>query len=251
MIVIKFLSYIYFLTIKLRETLWRYDIKYRYLPESYSKIFLLLHMDLFWIKRGFLGYNKCLIPKLENGFSKRFNDKSIWFQSWIGTYHLTSFLNFKGLAELEKVILLSNSALLDQNYWLLSYGVRKPLTQLNIKSLKKVSQESIKGFNQVIYYGEMATQIDDSKYNKFDIKLIHYFSSIVACIYNKVKINPNLLNKDRVNSSKRNINLFGYFSVIELPGNKYLLTYVCGDLEKRDKLNNELLKVISNLDIRN
>ena len=241
--------YLYVVLYRLREKLFGYEIEYQYLPKDIDRDFIPIFMDPVWMRHGFLGRNKCLVPK-GHPYSERFNELNPWFQSWVGTYYLGSFVNPKYNSEIKKVRFLSNAAIEDQNYWLISYGVPHPNSHLIKDSIKKVGERKLGEFIQKIYYGEIESSVDDSKYNNFDMTFAHISSVQIASIYNKRHIKPQLLLKDNHPSEANKVRLFGYFSVVEITKRKYLLTYVCGTKENSEKINQELLKVIKNISIR-
>jgi hypothetical protein len=205
-------------------------------------------MDLIWIKRGFFGRNKCLVPK-GNPYSARFDSNDKYFQSWVGTYFLTSLFNRKFNNKLERVYFLSNAAIEDQNMWLRSYGYRNPKSFIIKDSIKLISEQEINGFKQEIYYGEMQSGIDDSIYNKFDIKLFHLISVLSGEIYSGVKMNIDFLSKDDTPTNSRETKLFGYYSLIEIKPYQYMISYVCGSVEYKNAINKELLGIINNLEV--
>ena len=240
--------YLSVLLYRLRERLFGYDIVYRYLPKEIDKHFLPVHMDLFWIRRGFLGRNKCLVPK-GDPYSARFDENSPWFQTWVGTYFLRSLKKIKHQSQLKEAMALGSAAIEDQNFWLISYGVPHPNSMIVKQSIKKLSERTLNGFNQKIYYGEIKSGVDDSRSNKYDFTSIHIGSTKIASIYNGSKVNPKLLQKDKHPSMVDKVDLFGYFSVIELNPQKFLLTYVCGTKENKEKIDAELIKIINNIGI--
>lgn len=239
----------YVLIFRFREKRFGRKVNYNYLPEEFVPFALPLHMDLLWCRRGFLGLNKCFVPK-GTPYSARFDDASPWFQSWIGHYSLDSIVSIPQQSELEQVQFLSQAAIADQNYWLFSYGMKNPKSQLDKESLRKVSERLLdNGLNQKVYYGEIHSGIDDSRYNKFDFRFTHLASTKIASLYNHTKVEPKLLDKDLTPSKHKRVNLFGYFSVIEINPKKYLLNYVCGSLENKEKIDPELQKIILNIAI--
>lgn len=240
--------YLYVWAYRLRELLFSFDVLYRYLPEEFDRNYIIVHMDLFWIKRGYIGRNKCLIPKGHPN-SNRFNEDSMWYESWIGTYTLRSIFKDNSSTELEKVCKLGMAAIEDQNYWMITYGVLHPNSYIDETTVVKVGERKLGGFTQHIFYGEIVTDNDDSKYNKVDFPLIHLAASKVVSIYNRSKVDKSFLLKDGIFSDRKSLNLFGYFSYIELNKHKYLLSYACGTKSNKEKVENELLKVMNSIDV--
>lgn len=208
-----------------------------------------MFLDFIWLPRGFIGMNKCLIP---DGVtcSERFDKESKYFQSWIGAYFLNDLRGKHFDDEATMVRYFSKAAVKDQEAWLITYGCIHYQTRLILKSLKFVQKKKINGFEQIIYRGEMFSGLDDSKHNlrlKFPS---HRFSTSVASLYNKFQFKPSLLvptkesfiNKDRVR-------LFGYFSIIKVSKRKCLLTYCCGTVDHEAEIQNELKKVIENVEV--
>ena len=242
--------YVYVWLYRIRERLFRLDIRYKYIPESIERFYLPVHMDLFWIRRGFLGRNKCLVPK-GSPYSQRFELGSPWYQTWIGSYYLRSFMRIQWETELELVKVLGRAAIEDQNYLLKIYGTTHPESKIIYDSLKKVSQRVVNNYQQIIYYGEMITGVDDSisSSNRSIHRTIHQVSMRVSSIYNRRNFNSLLLEKDRTPSAMGIIRLFGYFSIIQINPRKFILTYVCGAVDNKAKINHELLRTINNIEV--
>lgn len=242
------LAWIYVIVYKIRENIFGYIVKFDYLPKEISPIKLPVHMDLFWLRKGFLGRNLCLVPK-GHPYSYRFNNEDKYYQTWIGTYYIHDFLHNRFKNKKEKVSFLANSAIEDQNEWLRVYGFINPQSKVIKNSIKFIEEINICGFKQSIYYGEMETGIDDSLKNKGDAPFIHLFSIKTGELYSKIKVNYKLLYKDPKPSVEQNVKLFGYFGVLEITPGKYILNYVCGTQFNKNKIEMELLKVIRNVQL--
>ncbi len=240
--------YFYVFIYSIREKLFGYDAIFNYLPAEILKIYMPVHMDIFWLKRGFFGRNKCMVPK-GHPYSARFDSTSPYFQTWIGNYYLTRFTKEKFKSELDKVMYLGGASIEDQNVWLLSYGIMHPDSKIINKSIVKVSERKLGNFTQKVYYGEMESFIDDSKSNNYDFKIVHLSSSRIAAIYNGKEVNPRFLQKDRKPTLNEKAILFGYFSVIQISKGKYILSYACGTKENKDKISGELLSIMNNISV--
>jgi hypothetical protein len=242
------IAWLYVLIFRLREQTFGHIVKHRYLPKEILPIYLPVHMDLFWLKRGFYGRNLCLVPK-GHPYSYRFQEDNKFFQTWVGTYYLNSINHNKFTTRKEKIFYLANAAIEDQDAWLKVYGFSKAHSRVTKSSMKFIGEFEVAGFKEVIYYGEMLAGVDDYLQNKGDLSLVHVFSAKVGEIYSRKKINLKLLIKDHKPSQNELVKLFGYFSVIELSENKYLLNYACGTQENKQEISHELLKVMRNLQV--
>jgi hypothetical protein len=234
---------------KLREKHFGADVKYGYLPKEIDTVFLPMHMDFFWARKGFFGKNKCLVPK-GNPYSARFDDGNKFFQTWIGTYSITNLGNKKFSTSLQMLNFFQQAAILDQNMWLKVYGVKNPKTFVISDSIKFIKEKKLGKNTQSIFYGEMRTNLDDYITNGKGVKFIHYLSTAIASVYNNKKVSKNLLEPDNdPTKGNGNIQLFGYYSIVPISKRKYLITYVCGSLKNKGIIDKELFKIIDKLEI--
>jgi len=234
---------------RIREKLFGLDVKYSYFPPEISTIPMPMIMDLFWLKRGFLGRNKCFIP-IGNLHSERFNHESKYFQTWIGTYFLVKIFPQRYSSIDNKVLKLSQAAVADQESWLKIYGCFHPKTRVILNSIKLIKVRKIDEFNQIIFRGEMYTGLDDSVKNKKASSFFINLSGKVISKYSNKNVNVEFLKPDEIPTpGKDRIRIFGYFSIIEVSKWKYILTYVCGAKENEKEISKSLYKVIDSIKV--
>jgi hypothetical protein len=232
---------------RIREKLFGIDVKYKYFPPGISTTPMPMIMDLFWLKRGFLGRNKCFIPK-GNLHSERFNHESKYFQTWIGTYFLFKIFPQKHSNTYDKVLKLSQAAVANQESWLKIYGCLHPKTRVILNSVKLIKIRKVDKYNQVIFRGEMDTGLDNSVKNKKASSFFINLSAKVISKYSNENVNVEFLKPNKIFASENDrTRLFGYFSIIEVSNWKYILTYVCGAKENEKEISKDLYKVIDSI----
>ena len=241
-------AWLYVLLFRIRERLFGYKAVFSYLPSAILPVNLPVHMDIFWLKRGFYGRNLCMVPK-GHPFSERFKQESPFYLSWVGTYYLNSVRNNLNINTKEFTLSLAKAAVADQDAWIKIYGVTGIKTRVVKSSVKFLEKDEVSGFNREIYYGEMITGTDDFQ-SSADFQVIHLFSALAGKIYSRKNINLKLLYKDDKPSLKPEIKLFGYISVIIISSNKFILSYVCGAQENKSQINDELYKTIRSIKIQ-
>ncbi|HLD03744.1 MAG TPA: hypothetical protein VJC17_03150 [Candidatus Dojkabacteria bacterium] len=241
-------AWLYVVLFKIRERLFGYKADFGYLPSKILPVSLPVHMDMFWLKRGFYGRNLCMVPR-GHPFSERFKQESPFYQSWVGTYYLNSVRNNLNINTREFTLSLAKAAVADQDAWLKIYGVAGVKTRVVKSSVKFLEKDVVSGFNREIYYGEMVSGTDDFQ-SSADFQVIHLFSALTGKIYSRKNINLKLLYKDEKPSLSPLVKLFGYISVIRINNNKFILSYVCGAQENKSQINDKLFKTIRSIKIQ-
>ncbi len=230
-----------------REKAFGFDVNYSYLPAEIDPKFLIMHMDPFWLKYGFVGRNKCLMPK-GNPSSLRFDHRNKYFQTWVGSYFVTTLIPFWFDSPLEVVKFFTRSFEPDQENWLKLYGAVHPQTKLIPETITEITTRKIGNFTQFIYRGELWSGLDDNVSNKPVSEDFLKIATETLTIYNNQPVTTEWLSPDNFPTPGHDrIRLFGYFSIIKVKPRRYILTYVCGAKDYEQQISAELLRIITNV----
>lgn len=191
---------------------------------------MIFDMTSVWKKYGFgaTGVNYFTIGKVNNGISSRFDSDSPYYQAWLGGY-IVRFAE-SGKWTIDDHFHLCEA---DQKNWLLMYGVKKPIADINFDQIinRSFSAGDYKG---ILYQGggDSNTDVGD-KINKLYLSVLWAGGS-----YLFKRSNPNFKlsyssfipnwNKEKRLSPHQIIHLEGYAAIIEIDSKTKAILYANG-----------------------
>ncbi len=243
-------------------------------------------MDLFWRPIRTTGLNCWTIGQVDkNGKSTRFNEKSKYFQAWLGCYIVKSNNHFgieKGTLVREngvsfhsftktndasfskgkrmsektneiKIIDYNKLGIADQNTWLKLYMSPKAQTKMDYKTVKFIKKFKIaSGHTCHLFLGEYITVSDNSNKTKtFRVNLTSRLNYKLfkgkKDFFNHTAFIPKYDDK----TPFKPIRLKGYFGIVPFfDKNKHVVFYGCGTKKNFDKIKNEILSMIESSEIK-
>ena len=211
-------------------------------------------MDLFWFPIKVGGINHWTIGQVDkNGRSTRFDEKSKYFQAWLG-YYLVKSNNHFGIEDGKiKIIDYNKLGIADQNTWLKLYMSPKAPTKMDYKTVKFIKKFKIaSGQTCHLFLGEYITTSDNS--NKVKSFRANLASRLNYKLFKGKKDffdYTGFIPKYDDKTPFKKIRLKGYFGIVPFfDKNKHVIFYGCGTKKNFEKLKNEIISMIKTSEIK-